>query len=104
MKYSNSILANSLIASVNDPIAVIRRKAEATERQRILKQIHDQVSPKLLAAVFAAQMALEKLGEKDSAASEQVANASATVIEAIDRLVEIFDPEMSSINDASTAA
>ena len=64
------------------------------ERNRIMKLFHDEVSPKLLAAIFEvarAKEGLESKGLQDE--SQSVSKASEKLSDAIEAVVEVLDPE-----------
>src|ERR1700732_3311331 len=63
------------------------------ERNRILKLFHDEVSPKLLAAVFEVVSAKEKLEAKGLEESKAVAKAADKLSETIDAVVSMLDPD-----------
>jgi signal transduction histidine kinase len=63
------------------------------ERERIFKLFHDKVSSKLLAAVFTAQMAKEDLEAKGLKESEMIAKVGDKIVEAIEGLIAVLDPE-----------
>ena len=62
------------------------------ERARILKGIHDEISPQLLSAVFLTQRLKEKLEAKGVEESVMAAELSEALIKVIDGLVEVLDP------------
>jgi signal transduction histidine kinase len=62
------------------------------ERARILKGIHDEISPQLLSAVFLTQILKEKLEAKELEESVMAAELSEALIKVIDGLVEVLDP------------
>lgn len=62
------------------------------ERNRILKLFHDQVSPKLLAAVFEVVNAKEKLEAKGLEESKALAKAAQKLTETIDAVASVLDP------------
>jgi hypothetical protein len=98
MDYSNTSLKKPAVVSSEERSAgeFAEEKGRDAERQRILKLIHDEVSPKLLAAVFTSQVTFEKLEAKGFQERETVAQTTAAIIEAIDRLVLIFDSNETS--------
>jgi signal transduction histidine kinase len=64
------------------------------EHERILKLFHDDVSPKLLAAVFAAQVAKEELEASGlPAESTTVAKIGDQLVEAIEGVADALEPE-----------
>jgi hypothetical protein len=64
------------------------------ERNRIMKLFHDEVSPKLLAAIFEVARAKEDLESKGlQDESESVSNASEKLNDAIEAVVDVLDPE-----------
>jgi PAS domain-containing protein len=64
------------------------------ERNRIMKLFHDEVSPKLLAAIFEVARAKEDLEAKGlQDESESVSNASEKLNDAIEAVVDVLDPE-----------
>jgi PAS domain-containing protein len=63
------------------------------ERNRIIKLFHDQVSPKLLAAVFEVVSAKEKLEAQGLDESKAVAKAAEKLTETIDAVVSVLDPD-----------
>jgi hypothetical protein len=66
------------------------------ERIRIFKVFHDQVSPKLLAAIFEVTRAKEELESKGlKEESKSVSKASEKLIETIDTLLEALDSDKS---------
>jgi hypothetical protein len=70
-----------------------RQQGQKDERERILILFHDKVGPKLLVAVFAAQMAKEELKAKGLEESVTIAEIGNRLVEVIDCLVEILDPD-----------
>ena len=73
------------------PLAVLPTEQER-ERARILKGIHDQISPQLLSAVFLAQILKEKLAAKELEESVMAGELSEALIKVIEGLVEVLDP------------
>ena len=65
---------------------------QESERARILKGIHDEISPQLLSAVFLTQILKEKLEAKELEESVMAAELSEALIKVIDGLVEVLDP------------
>jgi hypothetical protein len=76
-------------------------KGRNDERDRILRLFHDEVGPKLLAAVFAAQIAKEELEAKGLKESETVAKVGDKLVEAIEGVVAVLDPENPTLPAAS---
>jgi hypothetical protein len=76
-----------------------RRQGQADERERIFKLFHDWVGPKLLVAVFTAQIAKEELEAQGLKESATVAKVGDRLVEAIDCLVAILDPEEAVIEE-----
>jgi hypothetical protein len=71
------------------------------ERNRILKLFHDEVSPKLLAAVFEVVSAKEKLEAKGLEESKAVAKAADKLSETIDAVVSVLDPDPLKVDGAN---
>jgi hypothetical protein len=69
------------------------QQGQTDERDRILRLFHDEVGPKLLAAVFTAQIAKEELKAKGLKESETVAKVGDKLVEAIEGVVAVLDPE-----------
>jgi signal transduction histidine kinase len=63
------------------------------ERNRIMKLFHDEVSPKLLAAVFEVQRAKEELDAKGLKEGQAVSKAGEKLIETIDAVISVLDPD-----------
>jgi hypothetical protein len=85
-----------LMLDVVDPgtgtIGDARTFGREEERTRIFKIFHDQVSPKLLAAIFEVNGAKEELESKGlKQESDSVSKASEKLIETIDTLLEALD-------------
>jgi PAS domain-containing protein len=70
------------------------------ERTRIFKIFHDQVSPKLLAAIFEVTRVKEDLESKGlKEESKSVSKASEKLIETIDTLLEALDSDKSDFKN-----
>lgn len=87
-----------LMLDVADPdtgtIDDARTFGREEERIRIFKIFHDQVSPKLLAAIFEVARAKEDLDSKGlKEESKSVSKASEKLIETIDTLLEALDSD-----------
>jgi hypothetical protein len=84
------LIANS--AGDLQPLVVAMIRGQERERARILKGIHDEISPHLLSAVFLAQILKEKLEGKERDESDMATRLSKVLIKVIDGLVEVLDP------------
>lgn len=73
------------------------------ERSRIMKLFHDEVSPKLLAAVFEVQRAKEELESKGLEEVEAVSKAGEKLIETIDAVTSVLDPDEPESKSVSSA-
>jgi hypothetical protein len=63
------------------------------EHHRILKLFHEEVGPKLLVAIFSAQVAKEELEAKGLKESETVASIADQLAEVIEGIVAVLSPE-----------
>lgn len=83
----------SMVSSAGDsqPLVVAMKIGQDSERARILKEIHDEISPQLLSAVFLAQILKEKLDGKGLDESDLAATLSEVLVKIIDGLVEVLD-------------
>jgi signal transduction histidine kinase len=89
-------LSWSIVNSAGDsqPFVVAMKIGQQTERARILKGVHDEISPQLLSAVFLAQILKEKLEGQERDESDVVTRLSEVLVEVIDGLVEVLDPPL----------
>ena len=87
-------ISQAIVTSAGDsqPLVAAVKIGQERERARILKGIHDEISPQLLSAVFLAQILKEKLEEKELEESDMAARLSEVLIKLIDGLVEVMDP------------
>jgi hypothetical protein len=81
-------------AGDSQPFVAAMKIGQQTERARILKGIHDEISPQLLSAVFLAQILKEKLEGQERDESDVVTRLSEVLVEVIDGLVEVLDPPL----------
>ena len=91
---ANNRVSPLIVNVARDPellLAALQTDQEK-ERARILKGIHDEISPQLLSAVFLAQILKEKLEAKEQQESVMAAELSEVLIKVIDGLVEVLDP------------
>jgi signal transduction histidine kinase len=80
------------IAGNSELLLAALRTDQEKERARILKGIHDEISPQLLSAVFLAQILKEKLEAKEQPESVMAAELSEVLVKVIDGLVKVLDP------------
>jgi hypothetical protein len=78
----------------SQPLVVAMIKGQERERARILKGIHDEISPHLLSAVFLAQILKEKLEGQEPDESDMATRLSKVLIKVIDGLVDVLDPPL----------
>jgi hypothetical protein len=87
-------ISQAIFTSAEDsqPLVAAVKIGQERERARILKGIHDEISPQLLSAVFLAQILKEKLEGKELEESDMAARLSEVLGKLIDGLVEVLDP------------
>jgi len=70
-----------------------RQQGHVEEHDRILKLFHEEVGPKLLVAVFTAQVAKDELEAKGLKESETVAKVTDQLVEVIEGVIAMLAPE-----------
>jgi hypothetical protein len=100
---ANNGISPLIVSSAGDsrPLIVAMKMGQERERARILKGIHDEISPQLLSAVFLAQIIKENLEEKELEESDMAARLSEVLVKVIDGLVEVLDPPLQPRVDSS---
>jgi signal transduction histidine kinase len=78
-------------------LVVAIKRGRDRERARILKGIHDEISPQLLSAVFLAQILKEKLEGQEREESDMATRLSDVLVKVIDGLVEVLDPPLEPV-------
>jgi signal transduction histidine kinase len=98
---ANNAISPLIVSSAGDsrPFIVAMKMGQERERARILKGIHDEISPQLLSAVFLAQIIKENLEEKELDESDMAARLSEVLVKVIDGLVEVLDPPLQPLVD-----
>jgi hypothetical protein len=97
---ANDRISPSIVSSDGDSklLVVAMKRGRETERARILKGIHDEISPQLLSAVFLAQILKEKFEGQEREESDMATRLSDVLVKVIDGLVEVLDPPLEPVS------
>jgi signal transduction histidine kinase len=89
----NVLLTLDPVEAESDLGKVARRFGQEEERSRIVKLFHDNVAPKLMAAVFEAQRIKEDLELHGLKQSEEMSKVTEKLTETINSVISVLDPE-----------